>query len=39
MYGISALIKKAKPEINITHVSFIIDASVVFIAFFGFQTL
>lgn len=33
-YGISALIKKAKPEINISYVSFIMDASVVFIAFF-----
>ena len=33
-YGISALIKKAKPEINIAYVSFIMDASVVFIAFF-----
>ncbi|MBQ7397259.1 MAG: YitT family protein [Clostridia bacterium] len=33
-YGISALIKKAKPEMNIAYVSFILDASVVFIAFF-----
>ena len=33
-YGISALIKKAKPEMNIAYVSFIMDASVVFIAFF-----
>lgn len=33
-YGISALIKKAKPEINIAYVSFILDASVVFVAFF-----
>lgn len=33
-YGISALIKKAKPEINIAYISFILDASVVFIAFF-----
>ena len=33
-YGISALIKKAKPELNIAYVSFIMDASVVFIAFF-----
>ena len=33
-YGISALIKKARPEINIACVSFIMDASVVFIAFF-----
>ncbi len=33
-YGISALIKKARPELNIAYVSFILDASVVFIAFF-----
>lgn len=33
-YGISALVKKAKPETNIAYVSFIMDASVVFIAFF-----
>ena len=33
-YGISALIKKAKPELNIAYISFIMDASVVFIAFF-----
>ena len=33
-YGISALIKKARPEINIAYVSFIMDACVVFIAFF-----
>ena len=33
-YGISALIKKAKPETNIAYVSFIMDASVVAIAFF-----
>lgn len=33
-YGISALIKKARPETNIAYVSFILDASVVFIAFF-----
>ena len=33
-YGISALIRKAKPETNIAYVSFIMDASVVFIAFF-----
>lgn len=33
-YGISALIKKAKPEMNIAYVSFVLDASVVFIAFF-----
>ena len=33
-YGISALIKKAHPEINIAYVSFIMDSCVVFIAFF-----
>lgn len=33
-YGISGLIKKAKPEMNIAYVSFIMDTSVVFIAFF-----
>ena len=33
-YGISALIKKAKPDLNIAYVSFIMDASVVCIAFF-----
>lgn len=33
-YGISALIKKAKPDTNVAYVSFIMDASVVFIAFF-----
>lgn len=33
-YGISVLIKKAKPEINIAYVSFIMDSCVVFIAFF-----
>ena len=33
-YGISALIKKARPELNIAYVSYIMDASVVFIAFF-----
>lgn len=33
-YGISALIKKAKPEMNIAYVSFIMDTSVVLIAFF-----
>lgn len=33
-YGISALIKKARPETNVAYVSFIMDASVVFIAFF-----
>lgn len=33
-YAISALIKKAKPETNIAYVSFLMDGSVVFIAFF-----
>ena len=33
-YGISALIKKAKPDLNIAYVSFIMDTSVVLIAFF-----
>ncbi len=33
-YGISALIKKFKPEQNIAYVAFIMDASVVLIAFF-----
>lgn len=33
-YGISALIKHTHPEINIAYVSFIMDASVVAIAFF-----
>lgn len=33
-YGISALLKKAHPEMNIAYVSFILDSSVVFIAFF-----
>ena len=33
-YGISALIKRAKPDLNVAYVSFIMDASVVFIAFF-----
>jgi uncharacterized membrane-anchored protein YitT (DUF2179 family) len=33
-YGISALLKKARPEMNIAYVSFIMDASVVSIAFF-----
>lgn len=33
-YGISALLKKARPELNIAYVSFIMDTSVVFIAFF-----
>ena len=33
-YGISALIRKAKPETNVAYVSFIMDASVVSVAFF-----
>lgn len=33
-YAISALIKKAKPETNIAYVSFLLDSSVVAIAFF-----
>jgi len=33
-YGISALLKRAKPDMNIAYVSFLMDASVVFIAFF-----
>lgn len=33
-YGISAIIKKVKPATNIAYLSFILDASVVFIAFF-----
>lgn len=33
-YGISALIKKARPETNIAYISFILDACVVFVAFF-----
>ncbi len=33
-YGISALIKKFRPDTNIAYISFILDASVVFIAFF-----
>ena len=33
-YGISALIRRAKPDLNIAYVSFIMDTSVVFIAFF-----
>ena len=33
-YGISALIKKARPEMNIAYVSFIMDTSVVCLAFF-----
>ncbi len=33
-YGISALLRKARPDLNIAYVSFILDASVVGIAFF-----
>lgn len=33
-YGISALIKRVKPDLNIAYVSFIMDSCVVFIAFF-----
>ena len=33
-YGISALIRRARPQTNIAYVSFIMDVSVVFIAFF-----
>ncbi len=33
-YGISALLRKARPDLNIAYVSFIMDASVVAIAFF-----
>jgi uncharacterized membrane-anchored protein YitT (DUF2179 family) len=33
-YGISALIKRFRPETNVAYVSFILDASVVLIAFF-----
>lgn len=33
-YGISAIIKKARPATNIAYVSFVMDASVVLIAFF-----
>ena len=33
-YGISALIRRARPETNIAYVSFIMDSAVVFIAFF-----
>lgn len=36
-YGISALLKKAHPEINIAYVTFILDSSVVFIAFFVYN--
>ena len=33
-YGISALIRRAKPDVNIAYVSFVMDTSVVLIAFF-----
>ncbi len=33
-YGISALLRRAKPDLNIAYISFIMDASVVGIAFF-----
>ncbi|MBQ4091245.1 MAG: YitT family protein [Clostridia bacterium] len=33
-YGISALIKSRKPDTNIAYLSFVLDAAVVFIAFF-----
>ena len=33
-YGISALIKHARPAMNMAYISFIMDASVVFVAFF-----
>lgn len=33
-YGISALLRKLKPDLNLAYVSFIMDSSVVFIAFF-----
>ena len=33
-YAISALIKRKRPEMNMAYLSFILDASVVFIAFF-----
>ncbi len=33
-YGLSSLLKKAHPDMNIAYVSFIMDASVVLIAFF-----
>ncbi|MBQ9782684.1 MAG: YitT family protein [Clostridia bacterium] len=36
-YAISALIKKAKPDANIAYLSFIMDASVVGIAFFVYD--
>ncbi len=36
-YGISALLRRAKPDLNIAYVSFIMDASVVAIAFFVYE--
>lgn len=33
-YGISALIRKRKPDMNVAYVSFIMDTGVVFVAFF-----
>ena len=36
-YAISALIKKAKPATSIPYLSFILDASVVFVAFFVYN--
>ncbi len=36
-YGISALLKKAHPEMNIAYVSFILDSIVVIIAFFVYD--
>lgn len=36
-YAISALIKKAKPATNIAYLSFVLDACVVFIAFFVYD--
>ncbi len=33
-YGISALLRRARPDLNIAYVSFVMDASVVAIAFF-----
>ena len=34
-YAISAIIRRFRPELNLAYVSFIMDTSVVFIAFFG----
>jgi uncharacterized membrane-anchored protein YitT (DUF2179 family) len=36
-YGISALVKKFRPETNIVYISFILDTAVVFIAFFVYD--